>query len=127
MTVPFKPHKGLIVVTVRLVGPAGASFAELALDTGASRSLVNAGKLASIGCYASPQTERAPVTTASGVEYVPLVPVAEFSVLGRERQGFPVICHTLPPSAGVDGLLGLDFFRGLYLAIDFQQGLITLE
>ena len=33
---------------------------------------------------------------------------------------------TLPPSAGVDGLLGLDFMRGLGLSIDFRQGLVAL-
>ncbi len=37
-----------------------------------------------------------------------------------------VLCHTLPPSATVDGLLGLDFFRGHQLTVDFQTGQITL-
>jgi hypothetical protein len=39
---------------------------------------------------------------------------------------FPIIAHTLPPSATVDGLLGLDFFRGQQLNIDFRRGEITL-
>ena len=30
--------------------------------------------------------------------------------LGRERTEFPVLGHTLPPSAGVDGLLGWTSF-----------------
>jgi hypothetical protein len=34
--------------------------------------------------------------------------------------------HTLPPSAGVDGLLGLDFFRGQVLTVDFHKGMIAL-
>ncbi len=37
-----------------------------------------------------------------------------------------VSCHTLPPSAGVDGLLGLDFFRGERLTVDFRTGRLIL-
>jgi hypothetical protein len=33
----------------------------------------------------------------------------------------------LPPGAGVDGLLGLDFLRGQSLTIDFRSGEITLS
>jgi hypothetical protein len=38
-----------------------------------------------------------------------------------------VLCHTLPPSATVDGVLGLDFFRGYKLAIDFNKGIIDID
>ena len=34
--------------------------------------------------------------------------------------------HTLPPSASVDGLLGLDFFRGQILNLDFRTGVVML-
>jgi hypothetical protein len=46
--------------------------------------------------------------------------------LGQERQNFTVIAYTLPPTATIDGLLGLDFFRNHVLTIDFQNGEITL-
>ena len=38
-----------------------------------------------------------------------------------------VVCHNLPPSITVDGVLGLDFFRGRRLVIDLYEGIITLE
>lgn len=44
----------------------------------------------------------------------------------RQRKRFPVLCHTLPPSATVDGLLGLDFLRKRLLTIDFASGLVSL-
>jgi hypothetical protein len=47
-------------------------------------------------------------------------------MLGKERIGFPVLGHTLPPSAGVDGLPGLDFLRGQQLTVDFRNGQVTL-
>ena len=46
--------------------------------------------------------------------------------LGQNRTGFPVIAHTLPDTTMVDGLLGLDFFQGHILTLDFQVGSITL-
>jgi len=52
------------------------------------------------------------MTTGSGVEYAPLLLVRRVEALGQGRTDFPVVAHTLPPSASVDGLLGLDFFRG---------------
>ena len=45
--------------------------------------------------------------------------------MGQERSQFPVLVHTLPPSASVDGLLGLDFLREQIVKIDFQQGIIS--
>jgi hypothetical protein len=47
--------------------------------------------------------------------------------LGQERASFPVLAHTLPPSAGIDGLLGLDYLRGQTLTVDFRSGTITLS
>jgi hypothetical protein len=38
-----------------------------------------------------------------------------------------VLCHTLPPSATVDGVLGLDFMRGSRLLVDLRIGEVTLE
>ena len=67
------------------------------------------------------------MTTGSRVERVPLLTLDTLVTLGKEKQKLIVACHSLPPSAGVDGLLGLDFFRGLNLNIDFRAGLITLS
>jgi hypothetical protein len=67
------------------------------------------------------------VTTASGVEVIPQLALLKLSALGQDRTDFPVLCHTLPPGATVDGLLGLDFIRGHVLRIDFQTGLLTLS
>jgi len=70
--------------------------------------------------------QRVQVTTVSGVVYVPRLALDKIAALGQERISFPVLCHTLPPSAAIDGLLGLDFFRGQTLTIDFRSGQITL-
>ena len=53
-------------------------------------------------------------------------PVSRLKALGQERTHFLVAALTFPPSVTVDGLLGLDFFRGQTLTIDFRTGEITL-
>jgi O-methyltransferase involved in polyketide biosynthesis len=50
--------------------------------------------------------QRIQVTTGSGVEFVPRITLDKIVALGQERIHFPVLGHTLPPSAGIDGLLG---------------------
>ena len=89
--------------------------------------MINAALLTAIGYDPSATLERVQVTTGSGVEYVPRVEIARVKVLGHERTSFWVLSHTLPPSATIDGLLGLDFLRGQSLTIDFRQGQVSLN
>ena len=71
--------------------------------------------------------DRVQVTTGSAVEFAPRILVESIEALGRLRRDFPLLCHTLPPSATVDGLLGLDFMRGGRLVIDFRTGTVELD
>jgi len=65
---------------------------------------------------------RVKITTGRGVEFSPQIEVIKIEALEKVREDFPVLCHTLPPSTNVDGLLGLDFFRGTFLSIDLVSG-----
>lgn len=127
MSFPFNPHQGLIIVRTELVGQSGNAILRLALDIGATNTVVNVGMLTAIGYDPALAPDRFQVTTASGVEFVPRIIVSKITALGQEKRNFPVLCHTLPPSAGIDGLMGLDFFRGLKLIIDFRNGQIVLK
>jgi predicted aspartyl protease len=123
---PFDPRQGLIVVWTELSGPDGRVRLRLALDTGASGTMINVGHLVAIGYDPALSPERIQVTTGSGVEFVPRVQVTRLKALGQERVAFPILSHTLPPSAGIDGLLGLDFCREHRLEVDFVRGLVSL-
>jgi predicted aspartyl protease len=126
MSFPFNPASGLIIVPVLLFGPSGNATLNLALDTGASRTLINEDLLLAIGYDPTQNGAQTKITTGSKVEAVSLIPISKIKALGQERAGLSVICHTLRPSASVDGLLGLDFFRGWNLNLDFRSGLIAL-
>ena len=66
------------------------------------------------------------MVTAGGTVTVPIVRVASLVALGLTRSNHPVTVHTLPESIGVDGILGLDFFRRQRLCLDFDHNTITL-
>jgi predicted aspartyl protease len=123
---PFDPKHGLLVVQAEVFGPSGSIVLRLALDTGATGTMMNVAPLTAIGYDPSLAPDRVQVTTGSGVEFAPRIVVAQMRVMGQERSEFPVLVHTLPPSASVDGLLCLDFLRGQDLRIDFRRGNISL-
>jgi predicted aspartyl protease len=125
MSFPFDPGQRAIIVDAEVAGPKGV--AALGLDTGASYTLVNVALLVAIGYDPAVAPDRVQVTTGSGVEFAARVVLRRLKTLAHERLDFPVLAHTLPPSAGVDGLVGLDFFRGLTLTVDFRKGQITLH
>ena len=127
MKVRFDAREGLVVVPVSISGPRGTAQLRLALDTGASSTLVAPFHLEAIGCDPGLGQERVQVTTGSGVEFVVRLKVSKISALGQNLRDFPVLGHTLPPSATVDGLLGLDFLRGTRLEIDFKKGAVQLK
>ena len=126
MTYNFDPTHGLIVVPVRLYGPAADMIVRLALDTGATSTLINSEIIVLLGYDPVASPDRIQVTTGSGVEFCPRLNVRRIEALGRSLEDFLILSHTLPPTAQVDGLLGLDFFRGCHVSIDFRVGTITV-
>ena len=122
----FDPHNGPVIVRVEVFGSAGSAILRLALDTGATTTVINTGLLITLGYDPIASPERIQITTGSGVEFAPRLSLSRIATLDIERSNFPVLSHTLPPSAGVDGLLGLDYFRGRTLTVDFRAGQITV-
>ena len=111
----------------RLWGPAGDVVVRLAPDTGATATLLNWDVLVLLGYDPAVTKKRIQITTGSGVEFVPRIPIERIEAMGKEQRDLQVVCHTLPPTASVDGLLDLDFFRGQRLIVDFRAGLVTVD
>ena len=127
MSTPFDPKKRLIALPVRLVGPTGDYYALLALDTGASATIVSRYALRMIGYTpdAFPKTVR--FTTGSGVETAARFPIGAIEALEQSQSNFTVVAHDLPSLSSVEGVLCLDFLRSHILTVDFRKGEITLS
>ena len=127
MSFPFDPRRNLIVVPANIYGLRNPKTVDLALDTGATRTAISQEVLLSLGYELAPVAEWARILTGSGAVSVPMLSVEKLEVLGKEASNLSVLCHTLPTRAAIDGVLGLDFFRGRRLTIDFRAGLLSLE
>ena len=123
----FAPGPGPILVQATATGPATTTELKLVLDTGSTTSLISLTTLLLLGIDPNQPLRRLQMTTGSSVHVVPVVMLTRLSALGQHRFGFPVIAHTLPKGADVDGTLGLDFLRGQVMTIDFPVGLISLS
>ena len=127
MSFPFDPVGQSIEVEVHLSGPAGHLFAKFSLDTGATRSLVSQAIALQLGYDPAAAASFSRFFTGSGIAEAPIINFTRIEALAQERRDFPILCHNLPAGVPVDGVLGLDFFRGQKLTIDFRAGLATLE
>lgn len=126
MTFTFNPTSGLILVEATLEGPAGKVQVRLALDTGATSTLIGTDPLEVVGYDPAAVGKPVKTTTAGGVVQSLRLGIKSLSALGQTRANMPVLARTLPPTASAEGLLGLDFLRGHVLAIDFVKAEITL-
>ena len=126
MSAAFNRQRGLIILQCEVWGIAGSAVLRLALDTGATRTTINTAPIVALGYDPALSSERIQVTTGSGVEYAPRVMLERIRTLGVVEEAFSILCHTLPPSAGVDGVLGLDFCRGRELNVNFRTGRVSL-
>ena len=93
MSYSFNPQRGLVVVQAELFGPSGSIVLRLALDTGATGTMINVAPLTTIGYDPSLAPDRVQVTTGSGVEYAPRITVTRIKAMGQERSHFPVLAH----------------------------------
>jgi predicted aspartyl protease len=127
MTFSFDPDSGLVIVRGELGGISAGAKVRLALDTGATRTVISAAVMVAMGYEPTQSVEHVEILTASGTEMAPVIELRSIKALGVRRTHWPVISHTLPSETGVHGLLGLDFLRGARLSLDFQGGTIELS
>jgi predicted aspartyl protease len=127
MKFPFQPGAGTIPVQARIIGPGGPSRFTLLLDTGANGTTVAPTHLIAAGYDPAHFPPPVPVTTAGGTVYAPQIRVTAFETLGAFRMNYPILVHAMPTPLGVGGVLGLDFFDGYVLTLDFVRGEIDLS
>jgi predicted aspartyl protease len=96
------------------------------LDTGATRTTIHP-HMREVLRLVRDTTRTVTVTTASGQSTAAFYRVPRVAGLGIERSNFTVLVQPFPPSFTADGLLGLDFFRGHVLTLDFLRNIVDLR
>ena len=125
----FDPSAPLLVVFATVEGrqPGRRRRLKVALDTGATYTMIPWEIAQALGYHPERARRRIELMTASGMAIVPLVEVREIRALGQRVKGLEVLVHDLPPASRVEGLLGLNFLRNFKLTLDFRAGILELE
>jgi len=100
----------------------------MVMDNGSSRTLIERSVAESVGLHEGLKVGDA---TFRGVSGPPIrgyrIIAPRFEAFGRSMLNFEIVCLELSEDLEVEGLIGLDFVRGLKVFTDYQVGLITLE
>ncbi len=123
---PLLFEAGLLLVYVRLSGPKGSRLIRLAVDTGATATLIPPKAALAIGINPARSTTFRETLTASGKELIPLVVIPRMQVFDTTLRRVTLACHELPSESPIDGLLGLDILTRLHAVIDLRTSSIHL-
>lgn len=94
---------GLLVVHARISGPKGSRLLRLALDTGATMTMLPPKPLLAIGRNSARSTKFRETLTASGKELIPLVTIPRLWIFEKTFRRVTVACHELPSESPVLG------------------------
>lgn len=121
------PEAPVIVLSVTMRGEEIEKKIEMALDTGATYTMIPWEVAEVLGYEPAVSKDRVSMVTASGVERAPLITLKSISVLGKDADNVQTVVHNLPEKSYVDGLLGLSFLKSFKLSLDFRNGILELE
>jgi len=127
MSTAFDPAARSVLIRVAVNGPRMAYTFRFAVDTAATQTSIRPELLRALGYQLTHPVGRKRIRSATGTALAPLFRVASVAALGQVRSDFLIATQTLPVTVEADGLLGLDFFRGLVLTLDFARGRAALR
>jgi clan AA aspartic protease (TIGR02281 family) len=123
---PLDIASGSIAVDVYIKGPVGSRLLRMALDTGATFTIIPFETAIAVGCDPAKTKERIEFITPSGTEYSPIVIIPMVKAFGFEVKNIKVFCHNLPPQSPVEGLLGLNFLKNFNILLRFREKIIEI-
>ena len=122
----FDPTQDAVYVHGFLHGPVKARAVSLVLDTGTPISFLNTAVADEVG-YGARMGKR--VTWIWGIgtpQQGYSLEVSGLEVMGLSFGPLEVFCHDIPPSFGIEGLIGMDLLAGHILNLDCITGTINL-
>ena len=102
----------------------------LALDTGASNTVIDLNILLSAGYQIEDAVRIVEIETAGGIVEAYIFQVVEINALGITRRYFEVSSYHFfdgDAFSEIQGILGLDFFKGYKFCIDMVDSEITIQ
>ena len=125
-SIVFDKKLSLIVVPVSIKRGMHILDFKFAVDTGASVSLIDIDAMLSLGYKKTDCIRTTETLTASKRETAYEFEMDNIRAIGLIRRNFKVISRSLPIGLGIDGLLGLNFFKNKELTIDFKSSEIRV-
>jgi hypothetical protein len=120
ITAPVVMNGSSVVVLVTL---NGALRVNLALDTGATITVVSHRIARSLGLSPLGTSK---VGTVGGIVTLPLARLGSLKVGDAEVQDLVVSIHDFSPDPRIEGLLGLDFLKNFHVSLDARRNLLVL-
>lgn len=118
--------QGIILCKAKLANNKQCIIAKLAVDTGASFTMISIESALAIGIDPSKSMRHVEITTVNGVVFVPVIKIPSFMCFGIEFKNIEAVCHNLPPESCVEGLLGLNFLKRAKVILDFSKNIIEV-
>ena len=127
--VSFNPTGESILLRLQIGGVDPATFRNVtvALDTGATLTIIPSQVLIALGYDLLNAKERVQLIAASGTEFAKRITVRRLTAIGETIENIDVLCHDLPGNSPIKGLLGLNFLRHFDVNISFSTGTIELH
>ena len=127
--ISFGLNNGLIVFRLTVGGTNVDSFrnVRVALDTGASTTLIPTKIALDLGYDLSSPKEVEEIITGSGIELMKRITVRKLTAIGETVENIDVLCHDLPADAIIDDVLGLNFLAHFDVNISFSTGTLELH
>lgn len=122
----FEDDDSLILVKARL----GIDMLTLALDTGASHTVLDLPTLIVAGMEPEAAKDTIELETGNGVVQGLLFEISNFHTLGISKEKMQICAYDFMANNvffNIHGVLGLDFFKGLDLLISFKRFHIELS
>ena len=123
----FNIEDKAVIVSVDVEADGIITKLDLIVDTGTHETLICKTAMRRIGYVRANSIEDVPIQTVGGRATAYRYVIDNLAALGIQRREFNIISHPMPSDAGVDGLLGLDFFEDTVLTIDFKRAEIRVS
>lgn len=124
--IPFDLSEPLIICTCK-VAYKKTAIVNFAIDTGASRTLLNEDVIQEIGINLSSVSETDSFSDATTDHIVPVIKLKSISLGDSSVKNMETLVYNLPEEFHIDGILGLNFLRHFKVCLNFEKGVLTLE